>query len=85
MVHIHRKECRQRAPVVHQRNAAGHTGATGHCKGCNRLGGIASVVSAVRDGHRLFRNDREDEEKGCSLYEKAAQMQRMENGLHESS
>lgn len=40
------------------------------------------VVHAVRDGRRLFRSDREDEQKGCPLYEKAAQMQRMDKSLH---
>lgn len=34
VVHIHQKECRQRAPVVHPRNAGGHTGTAGHRKWC---------------------------------------------------
>lgn len=43
------------------------------------------MIRAVWDGHRLFRNYREDEQKGCPLYEKAAQMQRMDKRLCESS
>lgn len=43
------------------------------------------MVSAVGEGWRLFRKDGEEEEKGCPLYEKAAQMEKMDNRLHESS
>lgn len=42
------------------------------------------MVSAVGEGCRLFSSGGE-EEKGCPLYEKAAQMQKMDNRLPETS
>lgn len=47
--------------------------------------GLLGELMIIQDGHRLFRNYREDEQKGCPLYEKAAQMQRLDKRLCESS